>query len=49
MNNISQLKIYFLFGGICLSVINSNTGETLAFMKWQEKLQSNEKEEFSWV
>ena len=34
---------------VILIVINRNTGETLAFLKWQEKLQSNEKQEFSWV
>ena len=30
-------------------MINSITGETLAFLKWREKLQSNENQEFSWV
>ena len=34
---------------VILSVINSITGETLAFLKWREKLQSNENQEFSWV
>ena len=44
------INCYFVkIAAVILSVINSNTGETLAFLKWQEKLQSNEKQEFSWV
>ena len=34
---------------LILSVIISNTSVTLAFLKWHKKLQSNEKQEFSWV
>ena len=44
------INCYFVkIAAVTLSVINRNTGETLAFMKLQEKLQSNEKQEFSWV
>ena len=44
------INCYFVkIAAVILSVINRNTGETLAFMKLQEKLQSNEKQEFSWV
>ena len=44
------INCYFVkIAAVILSVINSNNGETLAFLKQQEKLQSNEKQEFSWV
>ena len=44
------INCYFVkIAAVTLSVINRNTGETLAFMKLQEKLQSNEKQELSWV
>ena len=44
------INCYFVkIAAVILTVINRNTDETLAFMKLQEKLQSNEKQEFSQV